>query len=161
MCKEGKMNNLAALEEFRREDVIIRATSQSDLPTIIALDTQAFGSERPAYYQQRLATYDPANPETPAVFLTADYHDVVVGFVMGTLAYGEFGLPQITAFIDSIAVYPKHQRRGIGQRLIEEFIEESGRRGAASVYTLVNWDNWLLLKAFHSLGFSLAKSVPL
>lgn len=154
-------NRLAALEKVRREDVIIRAMRQSDLPAIIQLDTQAFDSERPAYYEQRLATFDPAHPEIPAVFLTADYHDTVVGFVMGTLAYGEFGLPQITAFIDSIAVYPGYQRQGIGQRLIETFIEESKRRGAVSVYTLVNWDNWLLLKTFHSLGFSLAKSVPL
>jgi ribosomal protein S18 acetylase RimI-like enzyme len=154
-------NQLAALEKIRREDVIIRAMHQSDLPAIIALDTQAFGSERPAYYEQRFAAFDPANPEIPVVFLTADYHDAIVGFVMGTLAYGEFGLPQITAFIDSIAVNPGYQRQGIGQRLIEAFIEESRRRGASSVYTLVNWENWLLLKAFHSLGFSLAKSVPL
>ena len=148
-------------EDFRREDVIIRAMRQSDVPTIIALDAQVFGTERPAYYEQKLTTFDPANPQAPAVFLTADYHDVVVGFVMGTLAYGEFGLPQITSLIDSIAVYPRCQRQGIGQRLIEAFIEESRRRGAVSVTTLVNWDNWLLLKVFHSLGFSLAASIPL
>jgi len=150
-----------ALEGFRREDVIIRVMRRSDLPVIIALDAQAFGTERPAYYEHKLTTFDPANPRAPAVSLVADYHDTVSGFVMGTLAYGEFGLPQLTALIDSIAVHPRLQRQGIGQRLIEAFIEESERHGAASVYTLVNWDNWNLLKVFHSLGFSLASTIPL
>lgn len=154
-------DQFAAFEGFRNEDVIIRVMRTSDLLAIITLDAQAFGAQRPAYYEQRLAAFDAGNTHAPAIFLTADYHDTVSGFVMGTLAYGEFGLSQTTALIDSIAVHPRLQRQGIGQRLIEAFIEESRRRGAASVYTLVNWDNWNLLKVFHSLGFGLAATIPL
>jgi len=67
----------------------------------------------------------------------------------------------VTAILDSIAVHPGYQQQGIGRQLIEAFIKRSTLQGAAAVYTLVNWDNWMLLKTFHSLGFVLASTIPL
>ena len=95
------------------------------------------------------------------IFLVADCHGTVIGFVMGTLVYGEFGLTQVTAILDSIAVHPQYQQQGIGRQMVEAFINRGTLQGAAAVYTLVNWDNWTLLKAFHSLGFVMASTIPL
>jgi ribosomal protein S18 acetylase RimI-like enzyme len=142
-------------------EVSVRAMRHSDLATVIELDVHVFGSARPAYFERRLAVLEDGDARTQAIFLVADYRDEVIGFVMGILAYGEFGLAQVTAIVDTIAVHPLYQRQGIGQRLIEAFTMQSASLGAATVYTLVNWDNWILLKVFHALGFSLASTIPL
>jgi ribosomal protein S18 acetylase RimI-like enzyme len=143
------------------QEVSIRPMQQADLAVVVELDAHAFGSARPAYFERRLASRASVDAETRAIFLVAAYRDQVIGFVMGTLAYGEFGLTQVTAILDSIAVHPHYQHQGIGQQLTETFIKRSARQGASAVYTLVNWDNWALLKVFHALGFVLASTIPL
>ncbi len=144
--------------DIDRREVSVRAMELSDLAGVIELDTYTFGSARPAYFERRMTVLNQTDAE---VFLVADYRGVVIGFVMGTLAYGEFGLAQVTAIVDTIAVHPLYQRQGIGKQLMEAFIAQSTRLGAAAVYTLVNWDNWNLLKIFHALGFALASTIPL
>ena len=142
-------------------EISIRAMEHRDLAVIVELDALVFGSRRSSYFERRLAVLDTADADARATFLVAACHGTVVGFVMGTLTYGEFGLTQVTAILDSIAVHPQHQRQGIGRQLIEAFIQRSTLQGAAAVYTLVNWDNWLLLKVFHAHGFMLASTIPL
>lgn len=146
---------------FDIQEVSIRPMRHADLALVVDLDAHAFGSARPSYFERRLTVLDAADADTRAVFLVAVYRDQVIGLIMGTLAYGEFGLTQVTAILDSIAVHPHYQRQGVGQQLTEAFIKQSARRGASSVYTLVNWDNWTLLKVFHALGFVLASTIPL
>lgn len=146
---------------FIYQDVFIRAMGQADLAVVVELDALAFGEMRSTYFERRLAALNEQGADTRMVFLVAEYRGLVVGFVMGTLAYGEFGLTQVTAILDSIAVHPRYQQQSIGRRLIEAFIERGTRQGAAAVYTLVNWDNWALLKTFHALGFVLAPTIPL
>ena len=143
------------------QDVSIRPMRQTDLSIVVELDAHVFGSSRPAYFERRLVVLDSADSEMRAIFLVAIYQDQVIGFVMGTLAYGEFGLTQVTAILDSIAVHPGYQHQGIGQKLAEAFMKQSAKQGASAIYTLVNWDNWTLLKFFHALGFELASTIPL
>jgi ribosomal protein S18 acetylase RimI-like enzyme len=142
-------------------EVTIRPMQLTDLRIVVNLDAHAFGSARPVYFEQRLTVLDSTDAEMRAIFQVAVYRDQVIGFVMGTLAYGEFGLTQVTAILDSIAVHPDYQHQGVGQQLIEVFIKQSAHKGASAVYTLVNWDNWTLLKIFHALGFTLASTIPL
>ncbi len=143
------------------QEVSIRPMQQADLQIVIELDAHVFGSTRPAYFERRLLALDNADAGTRSIFFVAIYRDQVIGFIMGTLAYGEFGLMQVTAILDSIAVHPVYQQQGIGQKLAEAFMKQSAYKGASSVYTLVNWDNWTLLKVFHALGFEVASTIPL
>ncbi len=143
------------------QEVSIRSMLHADLPIVIELDAHVFGSKRPMYFERRLAVLDNSEAESRAIFLVAVYRGQVIGFIMGTLAYGEFGLTQVTAILDSIAVHPSYQHQGAGQKLAEAFMQQSAHHGASSVYTLVNWENWTLLKVFHALGFELASTIPL
>lgn len=155
------MTNQSPAAVSSRQRVFVRAMQRSDLAAVIELDALAFGSARSTYFERRFAALDSVDADTRTIFMVAHYDDVVIGFVMGVLAYGEFGLAQVTAIVDSIAVHPRYQRQGIGRQLIKAFIQQSSRLGATTVYTLVNGENWNLLKAFHSLGFSLASTIPL
>jgi predicted N-acetyltransferase YhbS len=146
---------------FSRQGVSIRAMERADLAVVAELDALVFGVMRSAYFERRLAALNENDADARMISLVADYQDAVIGFVMGTLAYGEFGLTQVTVILDSIAVHPRYQQQGIGRQLIEAFIKRSSFQGAAAVYTLVNWDSWMLLKTFHALGFVLASTIPL
>jgi ribosomal protein S18 acetylase RimI-like enzyme len=141
--------------------VAIRPVRPADLDAVVELDASVFGSPRRAYFERRLASLGQTGPQVHTIGLVAEASGTIVGLVMGTLTHGEFGFTQVTALVDSIAVRPDHQRRGIGRQLASAFLAESAAQGASEVYTLVNWNAWDMLKFFDSLGFALAATVPL
>ena len=144
--------------------VTIRAMRSSDLDAVVELDASVFGEVRRAYFERRLSSLEGSGPAARTIGLVAEMPGApakLVGLVMGTLTSGEFGFAQVTALVDSIAVHPSQQRKGIGRQLAAAFLEESAALGARDVYTLVNWNAWDMLKFFDSLGFALASTVPL
>ncbi len=143
------------------DPVAIRAVHPADLDAVVKLDARVFGEPRPAYFERRLAFLQQGNHGSHTIGLVAEAGGTILGLIMGTLTSGEFGFPHVTALVDSIAVYPGHQREGIGRQLAAAFIAECARQGAREVYTLVNWNAWDILRFFDSLGFSLASTVPL
>lgn len=155
------MGHFAVIPGFNRREVSVRPMRPSDVSVVIELDARILGQARTTYFQRRLAALEHADIGHHLIFLVADYHDEIIGFIMGTLAFGEFGLAQVTAIIDSLTVHPHYQRQHIGQQLIETFLSRSASLGARAAYTLVQWENWELLKVFHALGFSLASTIPL
>jgi len=152
---------LPANSNFNRLDVAIRPMRSSDLPVVIELDAQVYRKPRPMYFERRLSALEHSETGDHLIFLVADYQGDTIGFIMGSLTSGEFGLADVTAIIDSIAVHPRHQRQHIGQQLIESFLSRGASLGAKAASTLVPWENWELLKVFHALGFSMASTVPL
>ncbi len=144
-----------------RSQVTIRAMRPADLDAVVELDARVFGEPRPAYFERRMASLGQDEPASHAIALVAEASGAIVGLVMGTLVSGEFGFAQVTALVDSIAVHPAYQRRGVGRRLANAFLTESATCGAREVYTLVNWNAWEMLKFFDSMGFSLASTIPL
>ena len=144
-----------------RSRATIREMRPDDLDAVTQLDARVFGAPRRAYFERRLAALASSAQEGHAIGLVAEDGAAIVGFVMGTLSSGEFGFSEGAALVDSIAVRPDQRRRGIGQRLASAFVAASVARGAREIYTLVNWNAWDMLKFFDSMGFSLAKTVPL
>jgi ribosomal protein S18 acetylase RimI-like enzyme len=152
---------LATIPGFKPQEVSIRPMRCSDAAGVIALDARVLGQPRPAYFERRLAAVEHTDAGNHLIFLVADHRDEIIGFVIGTLASGEFGLAQVTAIIDSIAVHPRYLRQHLGQQLVETFLSQSASLGATAAYTLVPLENWELLKMFHALGFELASTIPL
>ncbi len=139
----------------------IRGMRLDDLDAVVQLDARVSGDPRRAYFERRLASLSPDRLDNHTLGLVAEVGGVIVGFVMGTLTNGEFGFTEVTALVDSIAVHPDQQRRGVGQRLARAFVAEGAARGVRDVYTLVNWNAWDMLKFFDSIGFTLTQTVPL
>ena len=141
--------------------IAIRPMQPADLDAIVNLDALVFGQARPAYFERRIGWLSQAPSHDGAIGLVAETSDGVVGLVTGTLTSGEFGLPQITALVDSIAVHPAHRRHGIGRQLGDAFLAACAAEGAVEVHTLVNWSSWEMLKFFDALGFALASTISL
>jgi ribosomal protein S18 acetylase RimI-like enzyme len=144
-----------------RSHATIRAMRATDCAAIIALDAVVRGAARAAYFERRLAVLEQPGAAERHILLVAEEGDAIAGFVMGTLAYGEFGLTETAAVLDSIGVHLGAQRRSIGRQLVTAFLAAGARAGAARAYTHVDWQNWSLLKFFEELGFQLGTTIPL
>jgi predicted N-acetyltransferase YhbS len=157
------VTNRSSSRDENHRGVVIRLLRRADLDAVVDLDASVFGAPRREYFERRLASLGQTGLEVRTIGLVAEAEGegAVVGLVMGTLTHGEFGFSQVTALIDSIAVRPEQQKRGIGRQLAAAFLEESVAQGATEAYTLVKWNAWDLLKFFDSLGFALASTVPL
>ena len=138
----------------------IRVMRESDLQAIIDIDTKVTGTSRVEYYERKVASMLDKKGSI-ATSLVADNDGHVIGFIMGNIYTGEFGIPQTTASLDTIGVDPDYSSQGMGTLLLEEFIRHVGAAGVRDIQTLVDWDNIQLMKFFNRSGFIPSKTLNL
>jgi len=83
----------------------------------------------------------------------------VVGFVMGELYMGEYGISREGATLDTIGVDPYCQHKGIGERLINEFMDHLRDLGVQKINTLVDRNDSKLMHFFSANQFSPSKTI--
>ena len=129
-----------------------------DMPAMVEIDGMAAGSPRPEYLQHKMqAAMD--EELGMVISLVAEMDNKIVGFLMGEMYRGEFGIPENVATVDTVGVHPDFQNAGIGRQLIEEFVTHTKKAGAERVRTLVNWSaQWDLMGYFRASGFTPAGS---
>jgi ribosomal protein S18 acetylase RimI-like enzyme len=133
-------------------DVSLRALRGDDFACIVEIDARVRGGPRPQYYERRMRSV--MDPGTQIVSsLVAELDGRVVGFLIGQVCDGEFGMRDTTAVVDTIGVDPAHQRKGIGRMLLEEFLANMRAIGVGSMRTIVDWKDWDLVRFFGSMGF--------
>ncbi len=138
-------------------EVRIRSLEDTDLGDITTLDEKIGGSYRPEVWERRVGYYLRRDPEASAV---ADAGGRVVGFMLGEVRSGEFGLEEPTGWIEVLGVDPDLRGQAIGRRLAEHMLEHFRRRGAASVRTLVDEEMAGIATFFRRLGFEPAPLRP-
>jgi predicted N-acetyltransferase YhbS len=141
-------------------DRVMRVLKKSDLQAIVAIDEKTSGSNRREYYERKIAIItDPQRSINSS--LVAELDGKVVGFVMGDVYFGEFGIPETTATIDTLGVDPSVQNKGIASDLLDQFMMNMKVAGVDKVYTLVNWNDFALEKFFSRHKFVPSKRINL
>ena len=97
----------------------------------------------------------------PASLVAEDEKGAVVGFVMGELYLGEYGILQEEATLDTIGVDPDFQHQGVGEQLMQEFMEHMRSLGVEKINTLVHWNDSNLIRFFSANSFSPSKTINL
>ena len=138
----------------------IRVMRQGDIEAIISIDAKVTGTKRVEYYERKVASMLDKKGSI-ATSLVADNDGLVIGFIMGNIYTGEFGIPQTTASLDTIGIDPDHADQGIGTQLMEEFTRHVQAAGVKDIQTLVDWDNIQLMKFFNKSGFIPSKTLNL
>ncbi len=130
--------------------VTIRPMTPNDVEAIVQIDVKVIGKSRAEYWKKIV----PENPEHPFLSLVAEFEGKVIGFVLGEVSGWEFGVPDTIGWLTIIGVDPDYQHRGVARRLSQEFIKNLKAMNVRVVYTLVNWNDWDLLKFYKAMGFT-------
>ncbi len=131
--------------------VKMRPLTISDLDAIVEIDRKVLGKVRRDFWRQKIEL---PNPRYPLPGLAAEFEENVIGFIVGEVSGWEFGIPETVGWISTIGVDPDYQHKGVARELSREFVRNLKSIGVSVVYTLVNWNDWDLLKFFHAMGFT-------
>lgn len=139
---------------------VLRVLKQSDLDAVVAIDALTTKEARREYYERKFAGIlnKNANINTSIV---CEIDGKVVGFMMGYLFFGEFGITDATSTIDTMGVHPDFQKHGIAAEMLDQFMMNMKAAGVKKVYTLVNWDDFALEKFFSRNKFVPSKRINL
>lgn len=138
----------------------MRVLRGTDLDAIVAIDAKASGQDRREYYERKIALLLDKK-HTINSSLVAELDGKLVGFIMGDIYFGEFGIPDASATIDTLGVDPAFQNRGVASELMDQFIMNMKAAGVNKIYTLVNWDDFALERFFSSHKFVPSKRLNL
>ena len=135
----------------------IRPLDELDIDAIVGIDEKISGRYRPEVWESRIGYYLRRDPEASVV---AEAGGRVVGFMLGEVRSGEFGLEEPTGWIEVLGVDPGHRGRAVGRRMAQAMLEHFRREGAKSVRTLVDESMGDIALFFESLGFTPAGLKP-
>jgi ribosomal protein S18 acetylase RimI-like enzyme len=139
------------------KNIEIRGLDKRDLAAIVNMEDRETGVARPDYWEKRLEISEAVRPHWAS--LVAEYDNRVVGFVLGRAGEHEFGLPGTVAWVEMIGVDPAFRRRGIAEKLIEQFIASAEDHGIKTIFTLIDPNKSELQQFFSRLGFAHGKMV--
>ncbi len=132
--------------------VLVRVLEEKDLDAIVRIDELSMGRRRLEYFRDRLrgALHDHALKMSLAAVLD----DHVVGFLIGSVFYGEFGRAEPVATLDAIGTHPEYRNRHVAKALLRQFSENARGLGVSDVRTEVAWNDFGLLEFLHRNGFA-------
>ncbi len=129
----------------------VRPLAMRDLDAIVEIDRKVLGKARTDYWENKIEL---SNTHYPLSCLVAEMDGKVVGVILGEVSGWEFGIPDTVGWVSTIGVDPAYQHQGIAERLTQDFVKNVKSVGVNILYTLVNWNDWDLLKFFRATGFA-------
>ena len=119
----------------------VRAMTPSDLPDVVAIETEAFSTPWKADTFEGLI-----GREGLELLTFADSEDGVIGYAVlwCILDQGELA---------NIAIRPELRGRGLGARLLAEVVEICRRKGVKSLYLEVRDSNRAAVSLYERFGF--------
>ena len=140
-------------------DLVIRPLDELDVTGIAAIDEKIGGAYRPEVWEGRCGYYIRRDPEGSFIAEAGGAGGAggnekrIVGFMLGEVRSGEFGLEEPTGWIEVLGVDPEYRGRSVGRRLADAMLGHFRARGATRVQTLVDEEREDIRSFFASLGF--------
>lgn len=138
-------------EKLDQDRVVVRRLRPEDLESVVALDARIVGRRRAEYFRIKL---EQARHDTGIVLsLAAEYDGLFAGFLLARVYYGEFGLMEPVAVLDTIGVHSDFRGAGIGHALLDQLCTDLRGLNVTRVRTEVAWEEPELMMFFHHEGF--------
>jgi ribosomal protein S18 acetylase RimI-like enzyme len=134
------------------DSILVRTMRAEDLDAIVAIDTLATGRRRPSYFDLMLERA--IRQARLQISLVAELEGRVVGFLIGSLYYGEYGIVEPTASVEGIGVDPHYRGHRVGKAMMRQLRINLGALQISTLRTEVDWDDLDLVAFFKSEGFS-------
>ena len=132
-------------------DVKIRPVTELDIEAICRIDERITGKYRPEVWEDRVIYYIRRDPDSSQV---AEVGGAVVGFMLGEVRGGEFGLEEPTGWVEFFGVDPKARQKGVGRALVEALIAGFKRKGAHVARTMVRTEDREIDAFIRRMGFA-------
>ncbi len=145
------MDDLDQEGSLEFEALAARSLRPSDLDAVVRIDRRIVGRSRRKYFEVKLA--EALNETRIMVSLGVEIDGHLVGFLMARLYFGEFGVPEPIAILDTIGVDPEHPRQGIGKALMDQFRRNLAALGIEKIQTEAMWNEWALIRFLDGCGF--------
>ncbi len=146
---------------MNESSICIRLMKAEDFDAVVGIDARVLGTPRPEYYEMKFEKLFQSTFYLPASLVAEKEDGTVVGFVMGEIYMGEYGIFQEEAALDTIGVDPDYRRLGIGEQLISEFVEHLKTLGVRKVYTFVGLSDSGLIRFFSANRFVPSTTITL
>jgi predicted N-acetyltransferase YhbS len=134
------------------DSVIVRTLRAEDLPALTEIDRKVVGRPRREYLSRKLEAV--LRDSSLCISLAAEVDGRVAGFLMGSLYYGEFGLPEPVAILDTLEIHPDLRHRKVASALLQQLVLNLRALGIERVQTEVDWTQRDLLAFFAATGFA-------
>ncbi len=139
----------------------IRLMKADDFDAVVAIDRKVLKTSRLEYYEMKFERLFKSKEYLTTSLVAEETDGTVVGFVMGELYMGEFGIFQEQATLDTIGVDPSCRRKGIGAQLIHEFMNHLKSLDVQKVNTLVDRKDPKLTHFFSANQFKPSNTINL
>jgi predicted N-acetyltransferase YhbS len=146
---------------MNKSTIKIRLMKVDDFNAVVRVDKKIVKASREEYYRLKFETLVQSPDYLPTSLVAEGEGGTVVGFVMGELYIGEYGISQEKATLETIGVDPDYQHKGIGKQLINEFMDHLRTLGVQKVNTLVDGNDSTLMHFFSANQFSPSKTINL
>lgn len=128
----------------------VRPLDELDIGSIVRIDERITGEYRPEIWERRVGYYLRRDPESSQV---AEIDGKVVGFMLGDVRAGEFGLEEPSGWIERFGIDPDHRGRDLGKQMFEAIVAHFRALGATSVRTLMDGKDAGVSGFLKALGF--------
>jgi ribosomal protein S18 acetylase RimI-like enzyme len=145
---------------MNKSTIRIRLMGVDDFAAVTRIDERVLKASRPEYYKLKFEELVQSTDRLPTSLVAEEEDGTVVGFVMGELFIGEYGISR-EATLDTIGVDPDYRHKGIGKQLIKEFMDHLKAIGARKISTLVDSNDSRLMHFFSANQFSPSKTINL
>lgn len=139
----------------------IRLMQADDFNAVVGIDAKVLKASRSEYYEMKFDKLFKSKDYLPVSLVAEKEDGTLVGFVMGEIYMGEYGIFQQEATLDTIGVDPAYQHQGIGKQLINEFMDHLKKVGVQKINTLVDWNDAGLIHFFSANRFIPSKTINL
>ena len=128
----------------------IRPLDELDIGGIVKIDERITGIYRPDVWERRVGYYLRRDPDASQV---AEVGGRVVGFLMGDLRAGEFGIEEPSGWIERFGIDPDFRGRDLGKQMFEAICAHFRSQGATTVRTLSDRGEPAIGGFLKALGF--------
>jgi GNAT superfamily N-acetyltransferase len=132
-------------------EIKIRSLSIEDIEKILEIDAKIRNPLKPVFDIDVEATAKWVIPLGNSSGAVIDKK--LVGFVLGHIRSGEFGIKGKFGWLYVIGVDPEYQGQKIGTLLGEAIIKNFKENGATKIQTMLNWSQGDLITYLRTLGF--------
>jgi len=144
---------------MNKSTIKIRLMKADDFDAVVGIDEKVLKASRIEYYELKFEKLFKSKEYLPTSLVAEKEDGTVVGFVMGELYIGEYGISQEGATLDTIGVDPSYRHKGIGEQLIDEFVDHLGDLGVQKINTLIERNDSSLMHFFSANKFSPSKTI--